>query len=527
VDEARTTSSKLAIAEPRKPTVSARLLEIAHRHGESDAVADPPTPCDVVRLGSFPTDGDRCPRFDEKRIHTRRCGSLSLQEVEVEAMGRRRALGLEALAAQLALAGAVGGCGAAPDGPPSWVPEDLTSTGRVDSQQATLATPDGSAQTVALGADNAWTWYGPIAGARCADGSPTGFAINPLRTGNGKLLILLEGGGLCADANSCKGPLPTVTHTSYGASDFVSEMTASSSRTESFNLAPFGSYTWSKPLGSRGLWDRTAQANPFRDYSYVFVPYCTADLFAGARQDTSSAFPSVRTPSGAYFNGFTNFAAFAQQVRGAFPSPPSIALVGGSAGGLGTLYNYPQLKALYPGVPMSVISDSGVPFWTGDDGFSPRQGFVMLGFEPPGVPSYEEDWFADAWGLDGTHPAGVPAVTRTGARRSIYPLQDILIADAVESSDQFGIVDGSNDYVIPWFMHLSVNGLAHPNVSDGQADLSAHVKLANVHTLWVSSSQAPDPNLLVWNQHHQFVFDDVSFWSKSGLLPWLTDHFTL
>jgi hypothetical protein len=341
------------------------------------------------------------------------------------------------------------------------------------------------------------------------------------------VVVFLDGGGMCDDAASCTGPFKTATHTSYAAADFTAEMLSSSSKSEQVNLAPFGSYTWSKTLGARGLWDRTSASNPFRDYDFVFIPYCTADAHMGSRQDTSSAFPSVRTPSNKWFMGYSNFGVFAQQVRALFPSPPSVALVGGSAGGFGTLYDYPQLKALYPSVPMTVLADSGIPFWTGDEGFTPRQGFWLSTFQPPGVPSYEEDWLADAWGLDATHPAGVAAVTRSGAQRSIYPMQSALLAVASENTDGFGLLEGSNDWVTPWYLHLNVNGLSHPNVADGQADLDGHVHLANLHTHWVTSSQAPNPNFRVWNQHHGFLLDDVSTWTQSGVLPWLTSQFAL
>ena len=73
----------------------------------------------------------------------------------------------------------------------------------------------------------------------CADGSGTGFAVNPLSTGNGKVLIFLDGGGMCADKSTCTGPFKTATHFNYGASTFTSEMTSSSSKSEVVNLAPF------------------------------------------------------------------------------------------------------------------------------------------------------------------------------------------------------------------------------------------------------------------------------------------------
>lgn len=413
----------------------------------------------------------------------------------------------------------LGGCGSytdSPSAPPPATSESLgvTSAALTSSQLST-------------GPDNTWTWYDQVPGAKCADGSATGFAVNPLSTGNGKVLIFLDGGGMCADQSSCTGFFKTATHFNYGASTFASEMTSSSSKSEVVNLAPFGSYTWAKTLGMRGIWDRTSASNPFRNYNFVFIPYCTADMYLGDRHDTSSAFPGVRTASQQYFMGFSNFQIFAAQVQGMFASPPSIALVGGSAGGFGMLYNYPQLKALYPETPVNVIADSATPFWTGDNGFSPRQGFWLLNFEPAGVPSYEEDWFADAWGLDSTHPAGLAAVTRTGAQRSIYPIQNALLTVATGSSDKFGFIEANNNWVTPWYLHLNVNGLSHPNINDAQTDFSAHVNLANVHTLWITSTSDPNPNLRIWNQHHGFLLDDVSMWSANGVLPWLTQQFSL
>jgi hypothetical protein len=419
------------------------------------------------------------------------------------------------LRAALAITLALGGCGPASE--PTASKEPAESIGVVSSKLTQLT----------LGADNTWTWYDAVPGAMCADGSATGFAVNPLSTGNGKVMIFLEGGGMCGDAASCQGPFKTATHFNYGASTFASEMTSSGSKAEVVNVALFASYTWNKTQGTRGIWDRTSSSNPFKSYNYVFIPHCTADMFWGNRHDTSSSFPGVRAASNQWFMGYSNFAIFAQQVKGFWAAPPSITLLGGSAGGYGALYNYPQLKALYGETPVNVVVDSATPLWTGDDNFSPRQGFWMHVFEPPGVPSYEEDWFADAWGLDSTHPAGVTAVTRTGAQRSIYPTQAALLAVATGTSDQFGFIQGNNDWVTPWYLHLNVNGLSHPNVADGQADFTANVTLSNVHTHFVTSTSDPNPNLRVWNQHHGYVLDDVGMWTQTGILPWLTQTFSL
>ena len=398
----------------------------------------------------------------------------------------------------------------------------LTATNATGQAQATTIVTVGDV-TPGVDPDDIWTWH-DIAGAKCADGSPTGFAVNPHRNGSGKVLVFLEGGGLCVDQSTCTGAFKTAVHFSYTASDFATEMTDEASAQEGVNETPGATFTWPRIAGQRGIWDRTtmvggALANPFADYNFVFVPYCTADLHSGARQDTASTF---RTPSQMWHVGYPNFALYAARMRAMFPNPPAVVLSGGSAGGFGTIYNYSQLKALYPSTPMTVITDAGVPFYTGDEGFSPRQGFFLLNFVGPGTPSFEEDWFADAWGLDATHPAGLQAIERTGAQRSIYSFQQAFIANVTaHPSDTFAIVSATNDWLVPWYLHLNVLGSASPSVADGLADVSEQVSFANVRTLFVSATAAPDPSLRPWWEHHGFIVDDVSVWSETGLLAWL------
>jgi hypothetical protein len=394
-----------------------------------------------------------------------------------------------------------------------------------------LQTGEENANALSLGASGTWTWS-DVAGTQCADGSQTGFAINPSPTGSGKVLIYMDGGGLCADENTCNGAVQTASRFSYAQADFTSEMAGT---TDTTNLALFGSHTF-KPFGSRGIFDRSTAQNPFQNYNYIFLPYCTADLHAGNRQDTSSAFPSVRTASGKYFKGYSNFSIFAQQIKSAFPAPASLVFTGGSAGGFGTIFNYGQLRATYPSsVPITTISDAGAPFYTGDNGFSPRQGFIMYNFEPPGVASYQEDMWADAWGLDGTCPASVQ-VTRTGAQRSIYPIQAIFEANVrANPNDKFGVLSGTKDRVVPYFFHLNLPGTMSPDISDGLNDFAAHVTESNVSHLFVNSSGTFNSSFVPYSQFHMYFVSDVSMWGATGsgsgtgagITSWLTSNFTL
>src|ERR1700722_18815468 len=128
---------------------------------------------------------------------------------------------------------------------------------------------DGSAgdSGISLGAPitakaDTWTWV-PFADASCANGTPTGLGVNLTGKPGARALIYLEGGGACWSDVTCYTFMTAVNFsTGYGEANFTAD-TAS-------ELALPG-----------GFFDRTAAANPFKDYDYVYVPYCTGDIHAG------------------------------------------------------------------------------------------------------------------------------------------------------------------------------------------------------------------------------------------------------
>ena len=103
-----------------------------------------------------------------------------------------------------------------------------------------------------------WSWI-PVDGMRCANGDPTGIAVNLAPGGADRVLIYLLGGGGCWDAASCY-ELGLANHITDG---FDAEKFAATS------LEPFP------------YLDRERADNPFDDYHLVFVPYCTGALHAG------------------------------------------------------------------------------------------------------------------------------------------------------------------------------------------------------------------------------------------------------
>jgi hypothetical protein len=178
-----------------------------------------------------------------------------------------------------------------------------------------------------------WTWV-PFDNAYCGNGTKTGIGVN-FTSATSRLLIYLQEGGACWDALSCSLGLADNFTTGYGASNFATDTA------DTTYLAQPG-----------GFFDRSAAANPFKDYSYVFVPYCTGDTHSGSNVTSLSGQP-------AYFVGFRNITAYLERLAVTFPGAERIVLAGSSAGGFGATLNWWQTAQAFPGVRIDMISDSG------------------------------------------------------------------------------------------------------------------------------------------------------------------------
>ena len=141
-------------------------------------------------------------------------------------------------------------------------------------------------------------------------------------SGGGELFLYFMGGGACWDASTCF-VLNTPVH------------------------GPFGAAQWDgtgAPAVARALIGR-APRNPFRDASYVFVPYCTGDLHAGSNVATYD----VLGPRPFAHVGRRNVEALLPRLRATWPAPARVVISGSSAGGFGATLNYDLFAARYPG----------------------------------------------------------------------------------------------------------------------------------------------------------------------------------
>ncbi|MBO6940142.1 MAG: hypothetical protein JJ863_34540 [Deltaproteobacteria bacterium] len=191
------------------------------------------------------------------------------------------------------------------------------------------STDPGVADADPIEADaDAWTWV-PFDDAFCMDGSTTGIGINP-NPESTKLLIFLEGGGACFDGLSC---ITVANSDGYDADKLASAAAGNT-------------------LG-RGITDRTDGNNPFADWNFVYVPYCSGDAHSGTATDGSGFDGRTQT-------GHTNYQSFIERIAATFGETVDEVVLGGrSAGGLGTVVNYPITASAFGCTPVHMLNDSG------------------------------------------------------------------------------------------------------------------------------------------------------------------------
>ena len=164
----------------------------------------------------------------------------------------------------------------------------------------------------------AMTWqYFEIPGTKCLDGTPAGFSVN-LNPASTKLLVYLEGGGACFN--------------SYCESLFTKS---------------------SNQPGAGGIFDRGNAANPLRDFTWVYVPYCSGDVYGGEAQTMLGG--KLRN-----FYGYSNFTAFLERWVPSLHAD-QVLLTGSSAGGFGAAVNFAQTQRAFGSTPVVLIDDSGPP----------------------------------------------------------------------------------------------------------------------------------------------------------------------
>ena len=136
--------------------------------------------------------------------------------------------------------------------------------------------------------------------AACGGGVQKGAGAKP------NVLVFLDGGGACWDYTTC----------------FVAKLAT---------VGPFGAPQLNariRATAAGSIFDRTAPGNPYKDFTFVFVPYCTGDVHAGA---TTQTYPPATQAW--HHNGRVNVSKAFEYLASALDAPAKVVVSGSSAGG--------------------------------------------------------------------------------------------------------------------------------------------------------------------------------------------------
>ena len=274
-----------------------------------------------------------------------------------------------------------------------------------------------------------WTWV-PVEGARCRDGSETGFGAR-LQERSRELLIYLEGGGACFNEETCTG-----TDSTTGNQD------------------NFGRFTFEGVVvsgrGDDGIFNTARSENPFADWSAVYVPYCTGDVHAGSATDVvvdGVDADADGTDDRQQFVGHRNVERYLDVLADQYPNPlDHVVLAGSSAGGFGTLVNYEAVRAAFPDARVTLLNDSGPP----------------VASEEVLTSALEQRWI-DLWNLSATLSDSSGSPTAAGEAVASGGLAAIYESHTRTYPDQsFGLLSHFKDGVIRNFYGHRQPGCASP-----------------------------------------------------------------
>ena len=133
--------------------------------------------------------------------------------------------------------------------------------------------------------------------------------------------------------------------------------------------------TNSTPANYDGIFDANNPDNPIRDWSIVYIPYCTGDLHTGSATKTYSSAGNPYLPQlfSIEHRGFDNFMVVLDWMQKNIDRPKNVLVTGSSAGGYGATANFPWIERSFRNAHTYVIADASqgvtVPaFDVGDPG---------------------------------------------------------------------------------------------------------------------------------------------------------------
>lgn len=312
--------------------------------------------------------------------------------------------------------------------PPSTPPPSSTVAASTTTDAPTTSTtPDYS--------NAAWTRVDAPSDCVCSDGSPYTYWIR--KADPTKVVFFMQGGGACFTAATC----------APGSGTYKATVTAGD------DPSGFGS----------GIWDFSEARNPFADWSFVFVPYCTGDLHLGTATQQYS--PDVVV----HHNGSINATTALDDLAAQFPAATQVVVAGESAGSAPTPLYAAMTHDRLPAAQISVLADGSGAYPDSAEG----SGAI-----------------ADMWGVQGALPQW-PEVSGLGL--SDWSLPDLFVRAHDHDPD---IVFARHDYAYDGVQQFFAGLLGIPGdelvelidgnenlIEQGGVDLHSYISAGDAHTV--------------------------------------------
>ena len=189
--------------------------------------------------------------------------------------------------------------------------------------------PRAVAQSTAAG----WARIAGGRGTGCAHDSSFAFFVHP--GDPRRLMVYFQGGGACWNGANCD----------------LQERPTFDPQVDSTD----------DPTHALGIFDLTNPANPIRDYSMVFIPYCTADLHLGAREVTytDTVRPGTRRTYRIRHGGAANAGSALAWVYEHYDRPDVVFVAGSSAGAIPSPVFAARIARHYPRARVVQLGDAG------------------------------------------------------------------------------------------------------------------------------------------------------------------------
>jgi hypothetical protein len=107
-----------------------------------------------------------------------------------------------------------------------------------------------------------------------------------------------------------------------------------------------------------GIFDLDNPRNPVRDWSFVYVPYCTGDVHSGSNTAHYTD-PDTGAPYTIEHRGADNFRVVLSWMKENFAQPTQILVAGSSAGAYGASTHFPRIRAAFPRGRAIMLGDAG------------------------------------------------------------------------------------------------------------------------------------------------------------------------